>query len=180
MKDKKQIEYNRFLTSKEIPLPIDVEAQSLNHVKEKLDPSFLMLFMKLGLIQTFLGALTMLICPQYGIAFSEYDIMYDFFQTYLGPYGCMIGCGVTFTSIAALTSSLTLTKAEIKKIFNYQWFIFPITAIFFMTIFTTLVQEFYLNVSMLWLTGALIGYLISFDLGYFARVRKNLILGLMK
>ena len=81
----------------------------------------------------------------------------------------MIACGVLFTSTAALASVLILDRPEIKKIVSFQWFIFPVLTIIFLTLFTCAVREFYLNVSLLWLTGALLGYLVTFDLAYLVK-----------
>ena len=169
MSNKLKQDFDDFINSTPLNPPKELSNRVLGMIREKLNPKFLTLFTKLGVIQAFLGALSLLVCPQYGISFSGNDSLYLTFQKYLGPHGCMIACGVIFTSIAALASVVILERPEIKKIFKFQWFIFPVVAIAFLTLFTCVVREFYLNVSLLWLSGALLGYLVTFDLGYMIR-----------
>jgi hypothetical protein len=162
-------DFSEFESSAPVEPPKELQKRILGMVREKLDPSFLTLFTKLGIIQVFMGTLSLFVCPQYGMGLGDSDYLYLMFQNNFGPYGCMIACGVLFTSTAALASVLILDRPEIKKIVSFQWFIFPVLTIIFLTLFTCAVREFYLNVSLLWLTGALLGYLVTFDLAYLVK-----------
>jgi hypothetical protein len=162
---KREDDYNDFLNTTLVEPPSDLSNKVLGLIREKLDPRLLTLFSKLGLIQAIVGTLTLLICPQFGISFNDNDSLFLFFQNNFGHMGCMIACGVIFTSFSAIVSLIVLKRPEIKKIFKFQFFVFPIISMLFLTIFACVVQEFYLSVSLLWFTGALTGYLLTFDLG---------------
>ena len=169
----KKSSFDDFLSADSVAPPSKISSQILGAIRERLDPPILSLFIKLGFIRTITGLLSLLICPQYGFFFGGDDILYVFFQKQFGPHGCMIACGMFFSSLAAFIFVLVLSRPETKKIFKLQIFFFPTLAIIFLTTFTCVIREFYLNVSLLWFTGATLGYFLSFDFGYFIKKHLN-------
>jgi len=170
--------YKDFLDSAPVAAPNTLSKNILANIQEKIEPKILTLFMKLGLVQAVTGLFSMFICPQYGMSFSGDKTLYFFIQKTFGHYACMISCGMIFTLFAGLATLVIFTKPELKKLFKFQLLIFPIVAIFSMSVFSMIVQEFYLNVSLLWLLGAILGYVLTIDVGVWYKSHSKNSLGI--
>ena len=81
-------EFQEFLNCEEIQPPKKLSETILLAINEDLKPSFVRAFGKAAIIHVMFGAISLLFCPQFGVApFQGHGLMalYDSF----GPHGCM-------------------------------------------------------------------------------------------
>ena len=88
-------EFLSFLGGEALP-PSSISQAVQSRVHTDLNPAFSKVLMKLGSIQLFVGAMTLLFCPQLGVGplFGEHGLMYLFMN--FGPVVCTAACGAIF------------------------------------------------------------------------------------
>jgi len=85
-------------------------------VRRDLQPSALRIGLRLGAVHAVAGALTLAICPQFGIGpiGGGHGLMGVFMQ--FGEFACAAGCGSFFMGASVLTSLMILTPDELRVI----------------------------------------------------------------
>lgn len=151
--------------------PIHVSNHINQYVMQSLTPDSKTVFLKLTFIQSIIGLMTMLFCPQFNMSLtSNYDLFHYFHHNF-GHSICMMICGSIFFGTGAFASSLILNDIEIKKIHESKFLYFVSLSIIFVSSFIVLGAKIYLNLLSFWLLGALGIGITLFEITYFIRVK---------
>lgn len=150
--------------------PQNLSQDILKKVSADLSPSALLVFFKTAAINFFVGCLTILYCPQFGISFtSSMGLMH-----YLMKYGdsvCMLGCGAFFTGVGLLVVSLVLRPEEIRVLKEHQVVNLAFIASLSLGALLCLGGSVALSMGFIWALGAIIGGAMSLELGWVYRKR---------
>lgn len=142
----------------------EIDQKVLSFIKSELDPESKTVFMKLVLVQAFIGLTTMLFCPQFNFSLTNnYDLFHYFHKTF-GHQVCMIICGCIFLGSGAIFAASILKEGEIRKIQQSKWLAYPALSILTIGIFMLAGAKIYLNLVAFWMIGAIGGGLIFFEL----------------
>lgn len=150
-------EFNEFMSAQPIEPPKHISDLILMNVKKMMNPSPWIVFLKLLVVHSIFGTLSLAICNQFGLnPFNTQLSLSEYFMTF-GHTVCMPLCGVIFVSFSVLAAWMILNRDEfrvLKK--NYFIQIFSLGFLSLAT-FMALGAQMSLGLSILWLTGALIG-----------------------
>lgn len=146
----------------------------LEMVHRDLDPDHKIVFLKLTLIQGFIGFLTMLFCPQFNYSLTNnYDLFHFFHQT-LGHSACIVICGCIFFGSGALFASYLLTQGEVNRIRSSRFLYYMGLSIVAVSCFMLFGAKIYLNLLFFWLIGAIGGGMVIFELSRILRFQVSL------
>ncbi len=151
--------------------PIHVSNHINQHVMQSLTADSKTVFLKLTFIQSIIGLMTMLFCPQFNMSLTNNYDLFHYFHHNFGHSICMIICGSIFFGTGAFASSLILNDIEIKKIHESKFLYFVSLSIIFVSSFIVLGAKIYLNLLIFWLLGALGIGITLFEITYFIRVK---------
>jgi hypothetical protein len=137
----------------------------LKQVRAELNPSAFAVFTKTALIHAFVGGLTLLFCPQFGIKLtSSHGVM-----PYLMKFGegfCMLGCGAVFTAMSLLVASIALRAEEVRALKRNWPLQLAILAMLSLGALLCLGGEILLTLGLIWAVGAIIGGAVSLEAGW--------------
>ncbi len=112
-------EFEAFMNAPEITPPSALSSRVRGHIHADLSPSFPRVFFKLTWIQAAMGALSLLACPQFGVApLQNHGLMAVYMS--LGPLGCMAACGATFIAGGAILAALLFRPEELRAIRRWR------------------------------------------------------------
>lgn len=163
-------EYESFLSSEPIEPPEWLGRKILDRVNRELNPPHMLVFAKLVIIQGFIGALTLFFCPQFELSFTNNHSLFHFFHRNFGQNICMSLCGGIFLGSGAIFASFILSQAEVMKIKNSKLLYYLAMSSIFLTTFTVLGVEIYLEIAAFWMIGAIAIGAIAF--GISSRMRS--------
>ncbi|TNF00970.1 MAG: hypothetical protein EP326_05545 [Deltaproteobacteria bacterium] len=171
MNDHLQKEWEEFKSneSKDIPKHLDLDVQ--HYVSELLNPPKHVLFGKLALVQSFIGTLTLLFCPQFKFSLTANDALYHYFHYTFGHYGCMVACGALFLGSGMIFAGFLLNDDEIRAIRKSRTLFISAISGASLTIFMLIGAEVYLDMALYWIFGTLIGGLLSFETSSLLKIK---------
>lgn len=158
-------EFNQ--TAPESP-PGRLKQAILSRVSADLKPSSLWIFGKFAITHAFVGAFTLLWCPQFGLAPLGNPGLSGLLMRY-GHGVCTLACGVTFLGSSALVASWVFSAEELRVLRQYRALQMLITALMTLALFTAMGATTINTFSLVWLTGALLGGLLALEAGTRAR-----------
>ena len=147
-------EFDEFLNGEARSVPPGVSRLILDRVRDDLEPPVKLVFLKLLLVQSFVGVITMLFCPQFNLSLTNYYELFHLFHRQFGPTICMAICGGIFVGSGAVIGSFLLTKAEVNVVARRALFSYLILAIIFHTGFMLVGVDVYLEASTAWIIGS--------------------------
>lgn len=111
-------EFQQFLQTEEVNVPLSLKSSVLEEVKEALNPSPLLVFRQLLFVHLFAGSVTLVFCPQFGIGpFGGMDGLMSVVMQY-GTWACALYCGSIFMALTAITGYLVLGSVQRRVIFR--------------------------------------------------------------
>lgn len=146
-------------------LPVGRELSAL------VSPSPWLVFSKLCWIVAFVGALNLLLCPQFGIGLSKGIGLLEYFMSF-GHLPCKVLCGFFFLATGVGAAAVILSPFDLFVVRRHQWLYFSGVSSLTLVFFLAAGGEVYFSVALAWFVGALTGGLISLSLG--KRVRTYL------
>lgn len=170
MNDELQKEWQEFTNSKS-KIPSDLESKVQNVITERLNPAKHVLFIKLALVQAFIGTLTLLFCPQFKFSLTANDQLYHYFHYTFGHYGCMVACGALFLGSGMIFAGFILNEDEIRNIKKSRTLFISAISGASLTIFMLIGAEVYLDMALYWILGTLIGGLLSFETSSILKIK---------
>jgi hypothetical protein len=150
-------EFDEFISAEKIEAPTDISNKILTNTKNAMNPSSLLVFLKLLGIHSVFGTLSLAICNQFGLnPFNTQLSLSDYFMTF-GHSFCMLLCGVIFVSSSIVGAWVILNRDEfsvLKK--NY---LIQVCSLSFLSLatFMALGAHVTLSLALLWFVGALVG-----------------------
>ncbi len=166
-------EYQNFLSAEPVDPPEDLSRKALNSVYRDLIPSHRIVFFKLLLVQSFIGFISLLFCPQFDLSLTNNYEVYHFFHKNFGQQVCLILCGGIFVGSGAIFASFLLSKAEIGIIRNSKILYYLSTSSLFLSAFMLFGVKIYVDLAIFWLVGAIFIGLFCFELSSIARIKLN-------
>ena len=170
-KDKRtQDEFTQFQNNEPVEPPRKVSQLIRSKIHELTHPSPWGVFAKILGIHVIVGAITLLVCPQFGIGLGESTALYSLFQSF-GHYGCMAACGAFFvgTSVLTTTSLLNIDEARVFK--NHSLIYLAALSSVSLVTFFGVGGEIFIGIAIAWLIGSLAGGKLSLETIYFLRFR---------
>jgi hypothetical protein len=162
-------EYEAFREGRPVQPPRRLTQAIHAQIFAELNPSLPRVFSKLALVHAVIGALTLLLCPQFGWGFSEHGRILHWLMEY-GHAVCSFGCGAFFLGSSALVASLTLTREELRvarRTELAQYFALAALSVGVLALLGADVR--FDSMSLFWLAGALLGALAMTELVGFTR-----------
>lgn len=136
----------------------------LEMVHSDLLPSHSFVFMKLTVVQGFIGLITMLFCPQFNFSLTNSYELFHYFHQNFGHAVCMVLCGGIFLGTGALFASSIMTQGEVNRIRNSKFLYYTSLSIVAVSSFMTFGAEIYLDLVSFWMVGSISSGVILFEL----------------
>jgi hypothetical protein len=173
MKTQIEREFESFAKGREKKPPKALSEALFAQVKADLHPSAVRVFSKLMGIHVAAAVATLSVCPQFGFRIfgQGMGLMHTFMA--LGPYGCMVACGAFFTSLSLLIAALLLSPEEVRKIRQNRVLTLGTLVLLSMGFFIMTDADILLSLAIAWFSGALIGSILTLELGWFIRIRGS-------
>lgn len=172
MKDFKN-DFHDFLSSQGKSTPKALDQKILNYVHAELNPGHIKVFLKLIMIQTFVGLLTLFFCPQFNLSFTNNHEVYHYFHYNFGEKICMFICGSIFVGSGAIFAANLMNKPEIKKVQSSKLlYYFSLTSLF-LTTFLILGSDIYLKILSFWIAGAVLSGITLLETSLYVRKKMQ-------
>lgn len=151
-------DYQDFLNSENTQVPKDVSSDLMLKMHSLINPSALVVFLKILAIHLVTGFLSLSVCHQFGMnPFNTNYSLADWFMTVGGHSVCMIGCGVTFVSISLFAAGYFLTVEEVKALKRTEFLQNLTLGLISLGLFAAVGAELAVGMAGLWLLGSLLG-----------------------
>lgn len=161
--------------SEEVLTPKVLDQKILSFVKKDLEASHPQVFFKIIIVQGFIGALTMIFCPQFDMSLTNNYELFHFFHRNFGHTICMLICGTIFMGSGAIFAALLFKAPERKLILASKFYYAMALSGLAVGTFYFLGANIYINALSFWLVGALSSQIILFTLG--AKLKNYLLRG---
>lgn len=157
--------YQEFNLASKEDAPKEVLKSLSEIVRKDLNPSFLGVFLKLSLIHSLSGVMTLFVCPQFGFSLTDSPGLMRVFMSH-GMGVCMLACGIFFLGTSMLVASFLMKPEEIRTLRKNRWTQISTLSTASFALMICLGAETILSLSLFWLSGALLGGLITLEVGW--------------
>lgn len=167
-------EYRLLLTSSKTTPPNDLTSNIKKRIEVELNPSGRSVFFKLFAIHFISGVLTLFVCPQFGLGFSERSHAFLSLLLGLGEHSCMLICGALFLGSTGLVAALFLKAEEVRTIQRsrgLQWMALAFLSVGFFLALQEQERTIPIGLAATWIVGALLGGTSVFRLSWELRSR---------
>ena len=175
-------EYRAFLSQQEISAPPALDIAVRREIRERLSPSFVQVWSKLGISHLAASLVTLSVCPQFQFRLlGEGHGLMGVFMDWFGPVGCTVACAVFFMGTSSVLSSWVLERDEIRELRGRTLpavlgLLLPSLAFFALVGVmsgTTGLADFLQADTALWTLGALVGGWATLRAGLGMRLRPQ-------
>ena len=153
-------DFFNFQTNDEFSPSEKLSKEILSFVGKDLCPTHKIVFFKLLSIHAFIGAVTLLFCPQFNLSFTNNHKLFHYFHHTFGSSICMLICGSIFLGSGAIFAVSILREVELKLIRANKYFYYLTLTSIALTTFLVFGAEIYLKMSFLWVIGAITSSLL--------------------
>ena len=151
-------DYEDFIQVDGHEIPTEVRNQVFYKILKFLNPSPLIVFLKILGIHLGVGFLSLSVCHQFGMnPFNTEKSLADWMMSVGGHQACMIGCGIIFVGMSLLSAGYFLTIEEIKALKRTELFQTLSLGLVSLGLFAAFGAELAIGIAGLWLLGGLIG-----------------------
>jgi len=158
-------DFKDFILNNQIKPSTKMDETILSFVKKDLAYDKKTIFIKLVLIQSFIGLLTLLFCPQFQLSLTNSHELFHYFHYTFGENICMMICGSIFIGSGALFAGAVLNLRELRIINESKLLSYVLISAFALSIFSIINTELYLTLSLFWLVGASLAGIMMFSIG---------------
>ena len=153
-------DFKDFVETKEAIVPEELSQNILARVHKALNPSPWLVFIKLLVIHSVIGTLSLSVCNQFEMnPFNTTFSFSDYFMKF-GHSVCMSFCGFIFVSLSVLSAFFILRPEEFTVLKRNSFIQVFILSLLSLAIFLALGAEIVISIGLLWMIGALLGGLI--------------------
>jgi hypothetical protein len=165
-------DWNEFENAESKSPPLILGDRVLATVYADFHPRLWRVFSKLALIHALTGALTLSLCPQFGLRlFGEgMGLMGTFMK--LGDYGCMVACGFVFLGMTLLIAAFVLRPEEVRAIRNHRILGLACLSMLSLGVFIMADAEIVIGFAAAWALGSIMGGAIALELVWNFRTRQ--------
>lgn len=169
-------DYQAFIETAPVAPPRALSEQLTSWVKNQLHPSALAVSLKLLVVHLFSSAITLTVCPQFGIGPVGGGHGLMGFVMSFGHQACALFCGALFLGTTAIVSQFVLRPEEARVVYRHQYWQFSLLAVLSLMTLMFISQgtsspapskEFVA----LWLIAAVVGPLLFYRIGFRFRYR---------
>jgi len=133
-------------------------------VQKKLNPEQWITAAKFVIVQMVTGMATLTICPQFEIGFTGHNAWLHQLHILTTPFVFFMICGFIFVTFGASLTCVLLSRDEIRSINRSRYLLFSGYTLLAYLIFVILGAEIVLIGAFAWISGAIIGNIIGFNL----------------
>jgi hypothetical protein len=154
-------------------IPTALSDKILNDIHEKLHPKISHLIAKVFVIHFMTAAITLSVCPQFG--FKLFKLPVNLMNTFMvfGMPVCNFLCGLFFTATSIGVASLVLKRDEVRSL-KFQKTLLSLALILSsIGFFWIMNPQMFLEFSVLWLIGALVGVMGTLEVFFGVRAKVN-------
>lgn len=151
-------DYEEFVNSDGSAIPEHVKMRVFNKIQKLINPSPLLVFLKILGIHLGVGFLSLSICHQFGMnPFNTEKSLADVMMSVGGHHFCMFGCGVLFVSLSLFAAGYFLTIEEVNALKRTEFLQTLVLGVISLGLFAAFGAEIAVGIAALWLIGGLIG-----------------------
>lgn len=163
-------EFKEFMQTPGAQPPASLSSRVRDGIVQRLNPSQLQVFARLAAIHAISGAITLMMCPQFGFRLIGEGMGISHYFMFLGEVGCIVACGVFFLGTSALVAALALKPEEVRAVRRHE--LLQISSVVFLSlgVFAMLRAEIVLGFAIAWIVGSVLGGIAMLELGW--RVRR--------
>lgn len=177
--DQLKDEFQLFLSADEAQPPQNISLKIQNDILTDLNPSFSSVFLKVLGVHAVVSLLSLSLCSQFGFRTLPLLDLMNHFMDIVGPTYCMAFCGAIYLGLSALALSLLLRPQDVRVIRKNMLLQMTLLTGASLGVFLCLGASVLFVPIALWIAGALVGGIATFETGWFIRsqFRKKLIYG---
>jgi hypothetical protein len=149
-------------------LPIGLSDSVTGTILNELRPSALKVFGKITFIQFFVGLVTLLFCPQFGLSLTSSMGLMPYLMKY-GESVCMLGCGALFMGASLLSASFLLKPEEVRVLKSQALLQLPLLCTLSLGVLICVGAEIALVLGFVWGVGAVTAGISTLELGWSVR-----------
>lgn len=153
-------DYQEFLNGPRTAVPEEISKKILTKINSDLNPSATTVFAKLFITHAITGTLSLTICEQFGVAPFRTGFSLSHYFMKFGHNVCLFLCGFLFVSLSVVMARFILRNEDFRVLGKNAKFQIPILSMVSLSIFWMIGAEIFLELSLLWLLGAMLGGLI--------------------
>lgn len=144
-------------------IPSSLNEKIKTSIHDQLHPKMSYLIAKLFAIHIATAVITLSLCPQFGIrAFKfSFNLMHSFMV--FGLPICNFLCGLFFTATSVIIASLILKRDEIRALKFHKSLASASLILSSVGFFSIMNPNLFLEFSLLWLLGALLGVVVTLE-----------------
>ena len=155
-------DYEDFIKSDGAEIPQDLKSKVFSNIQKLINPSAVIVFLKILGIHIGVGFLSLSICHQFGInPFNTEKSLTDWMMSVGGHHFCMFGCGVLFVSVSLLAAGYFLTMEEINALKRTEFLQTLVLGLISLGLFAMFGAELAIGIAGIWLLGGLIGGFVA-------------------
>lgn len=164
-------DWKEFSAIQGITPPAALSEKVLSKIHSELHPNAWKVFSKLALIHALVGAVTLSICPQFGIRLlgDGMGLMHIFMG--LGKFGCPLACGMFFLGTSLLVATMALRPEEVRAIRNHRLLELSLLTMLSLGAFIMVDAEIVLGFAAAWVVGSILGGALVLEAGWFLRTK---------
>lgn len=161
-------EFQSFMAGGDAVPPTSSAAAVRSVVRADLNPSPWRVLSKLMIVVACTGSVTLVFCPHMGLGYGDmFGLMKHIMP--LGDGFCQAICGSIFVGSGALLAAAFLRPEELNVVHNYPSLQFTAVSAVVLGLFFCAGAATLSLLGFFWFLGALVGGLVSFEIGYRGR-----------
>lgn len=166
-------EFAEFVAAEPLAPAAVLDEKIIRRVTRDLRPVWWKIWGKLTLVEVAAGLLTLTLCPQFGLGFSQHnEFLHALHSATTQPVFYLL-CGLMFVSFGAALGGLVLPRASIRTFHRQKYLYFIIYTLLAYLALVTLGSEAFILSSLVWMVGGLLGNLLTFSAVVRLRLHAN-------
>lgn len=166
-------EFVEFIETEQASPGPQVDESILHMVAKDLSPARWKVYCKLTLVEIASGLTTLMICPQFGLGLGSHNELLHTLHSATSPAVFYLLCGLFFVILGGTLGGMVLNQEEIRTVARRKFFYFSVFSIVAYIALVSLGSEVFVVGSLAWILGALLGNVLSFEIG--VSLRKAII-----
>jgi hypothetical protein len=158
-------------------IPTKLNTKILNDIKSRIFLDIKPILLKLFVVHLVVAIGTLSICPQMGATTFKTNINLMYAFMHYGKLICDLTCGTFFAGTSVLMACIFLSQDELRVIRSNKILAAASLALVSIGGLLILNPSFFLEFSILWLVGVILGSIISFEIGTYFKTYINIWLG---
>ena len=166
-----QNDFKEFMNSSvQPPAAVDQHLRKIIHLR--LNPGLTKTMIKLALTHLLIAPISLLICPQFGFSLTSSMGLVHWFSQF-GDEACTLACGGTYMAMTLIAVSLFFTPEQLRLVRRSRSFQMLFLTGLSLGFFVCLGATVFLNMTVWWVAGAIIGGSLVLEVGVRLKTRLS-------